>query len=327
MFRRHNGENSKGGDVMKTWASAIALVGLALSANSAAADQPLVGIVSISATEANNARYITGAQAAAKEIGWTVSVIDAAGNADQANAAIQNFAQRGAAVIVDMVFPFSSIGAGLDAAKAAKIPVVTWGGGLGSTVAATNGSGGPMVVPVDELMIKTMGGKGSVLELTYHTGEVCRNREVALDEALASQPNIKAVKNEVRIPGYFEDGAQYANAWLASHPAGGENLAIWGCWDDPSIGAIGSLRAQGRTDVKVYGVNGNAQALENIKKGFMTATAWQDSYTEGYNMVKLMPDIVKAGADWKPKAVEVPAVLVTSETIDKFLADHPNALQ
>ena len=103
-------------------------------------------------------------------------------------------------------------------------------------------------------------------------------------------------KNEVRIPGYFEDGAQYANAWLASHPAGSENLAIWGCWDDPAIGAIGALRAQNRDDVKVYGVNGNAQALENIKNGFMTATAWQDSFTEGYNMVKMLKEIKDAGA-------------------------------
>jgi ribose transport system substrate-binding protein len=312
---------------MKTLAISAALAALAFTAPPALADQPLVGIVSISANEANNARYITGAQAAAKEIGWQVSVIDAAGNADQANAAIQNFAQRGAAAIVDMVFPFSSIGAGLDAAKSAKIPVVTWGGGLGGGVAATNGSGGPMVVPVNDLMIKTMSGKGSVLALTYHTGEVCRNREVELDKALVSTPDIKVTKNEVRIPGYFEDGAQYANAWLASHPAGKENLAIWGCWDDPAIGAIGSLRAQNRTDVKVYGVNGNAQALENIKKAFMTATAWQDSYTEGRNMIALLPEIVKAGASWTPKAVEVPAILVTSDNIDKFLADHPAALQ
>ena len=292
-----------------------------------AADQPLVGIVSISATEANNARYIAGAQSAAKDIGWQVSVVDAAGNADQANAAIQNFVQRGAAAIVDMVFPYTSIGAGLAAAKAANIPVVTWGGGLGGSVAATNGSGGPMTVPVNELLIKNIDGKGSLLELTYHTGEVCRNREIELDNALKSHPDIKATKNEVRIPGYFEDGAQYANAWLASHPAGRENLAIWGCWDDPSIGAIGALRSQNRNDVKVYGVNGNAQALEDIKKGLMTATAWQDSYTEGSNMVKLLPEIVKAGAGWTPKAVEVPAVLVSSENIDKFLADHPAALK
>ena len=304
-----------------------AALSFAAAAPALAADQQLVGIVSISATEANNARYIAGAQAAAKEIGWQVAVVDAAGNADQANAAIQNFAQRGAAAIVDMVFPSTSIGAGLAAAKAANIPVVTWGGGLGGSVAATNGSGGPMTVPVNDLMIKTMDGKGSLLELTYHTGEVCRNREIELDNALKSRPDIKATKNEVRIPGYFEDGAQYANAWLASHPAGKENLAIWGCWDDPSIGAIGALRSQGRNDVKVYGVNGNAQALEDIKKGLMRATAWQDSYTEGSNMIKLLPEIVKAGPGWTPKAVEVPAVLVSSENIDKFLADHPAALK
>jgi len=305
----------------------VAILSLTAAGPALAADQPLVGIVSISATEANNARYIAGAQAAAKELGWQVSVVDAAGNADQANAAIQNFAQRGAAAIVDMVFPYTSIGAGLAAAKAANIPVVTWGGGLGSSVAATNGSGGPMAVPIDDLLIKNLDGKGALLELTYHTGEVCRNREVELDNALKAHPDIKATKNEVRIPGYFEDGAQYANAWLASHPAGKDNLAIWGCWDDPAIGAIGALRSQGRTDVKVYGVNGNAQALEDIKKGLMTASAWQDSYTEGSNMIKLLPEIVKAGASWTPKAVEVPAVLVTKDTIDKFLADHPAALK
>src|SRR5262245_23786722 len=124
--------------------AAVAAIGLGM-APAWAEDAPLIGIVSISATEANNARYISGAEAAAKELGWQVSVIDAAGSADQANAAIQNFAQRGATAIVDMVFPFSSIGAGLDAAKSSNIPVVTWGGGLGGTVAATNGSGGPMV--------------------------------------------------------------------------------------------------------------------------------------------------------------------------------------
>jgi ribose transport system substrate-binding protein len=313
---------------MKRFVVSAAVAAIGLGALPAVAqDKPLVGIVSISATEANNARYISGAETAAKELGWEVSVIDAAGSADQANAAIQNFAQRGAAAIVDMVFPFSSIGAGLDAAKSANIPVVTWGGGLGSTVAATNGSGGPMVVPVNELMLKYLEGKGSLLALTYRTGEVCRNREVELDKALTAYPDIKVTKNEVRIPGYFEDGAQYANAWLAAHPAGDEKLAIWGCWDDPAIGAIGSLRAQGRDDVKVYGVNGNAQALENIKNGFMTATAWQDSYTEGYNMIKLLPEIQKAGADWQPKAVEVPAVLVTKETVEQFIAEHPDAIK
>ncbi len=313
---------------MRTSTLGFAVAALAVSGTLALAqDKPVIGIVSISATEANNVRYINGATKAADELGWTVSVVDAAGNADQANAAIQNFAQVGAIGIIDMVFPWSSIGAGLDAAGAANIPVVSWGGGLGSTVAATNGSGGPMAIPVVELMVENMGGKGSILALTYRTGEVCRNRETVMDEIVAKYPDITVTRNEVRIPGYFEDGAQYANAWLASHPADSEPLAIWGCWDDPAIGAIGSLRAQGRTDVQVYGINGNAQALENITNGFMTATAWQDSFSEGYNMVKMLEGIIAAGDAWAPVAAEVPAVLVTADSVADFTSMHPEALQ
>ena len=296
------------------------------AAPASAQDKPLLGIVSITATEANNARYIKGAEKAAAERGWEVAVIDAQGSADQANAGIQNFVQRKATAIVDMVFPVSSIGAGLAAADAAKIPVVTWGGGLGGSVIATNGSGGPMAVPIVEMMVAGLGGKGDVLALTYRTGEVCRNREIVMDEILAKNPDIKVTKNEVRIPGYFEDGAQYATAWLAAHPPGSGPLAIWGCWDDPSIGAISALRQQGRDDVLVYGINGNAQALENIQKGFMTATAWQDSFTEGYNMLGIIDEAIKAGDAWQPKAVEVPAVVVTKDTVDQFLKDHPDAI-
>ncbi|WMS43910.1 sugar ABC transporter substrate-binding protein [Acuticoccus sp. MNP-M23] len=306
---------------------AVAAIAATVAATGAHAQdgEKLLGIVSIAATEANNMRYISGAEAAAKELGWTVSVVDAAGSADQANSAIQNFVGRGADAVIDMVFPYSSIGAGLRAAADAGIPVVTWGGGLGSTVASTNGSGAPIAAPVIEKMLADLGGTGSILALTYRTGEVCRDRETLLDEQLENHPDITVTKNEVRIPGYFEDGAQYANAWLASHPPGDEKLAIWGCWDDPAIGAIGSLRQQGRTDVMVYGVNGNAQALENIKRGHMTATAWEDSYAEGSDMVKRLDEIIAAGDSWEPKAAEVPAVLVTQDNIDAFLKEHPDA--
>jgi ribose transport system substrate-binding protein len=305
----------------------LGALGLAAALGAATAqDKPLLGIVSISATEANNARYIKGAEKAAAERGWEVSVIDAQGSADQANAGMQNLAQRGVKAMVDMVFPVSSIGAGLAAADEAGIPVATWGGGLGGSVIATNGSGGPMAVPIVEMMVEDLGGKGDVLALTYRTGEVCRNREVVMDEILAAHPDIKVTKNEVRIPGYFEDGAQYATAWLALHPPGSGPLAIWGCWDDPSIGAISALRQAGRDDVKVYGINGNAQALENIQKGFMTATAWQDSFTEGYNMLGIIEEAIAAGAAWEPKAVEVTAVVVTKDNVEQFLKDHPEAI-
>ena len=107
---------------MRSIARGLVAASLALAASAAfAADKPVIGIVSISATEANNARYIQGAKKAAEELGYDVNVVDAAGSADQANAAIQNFAQLGVYAIVDMVFPFSSIGAGLDAEEVHEV--------------------------------------------------------------------------------------------------------------------------------------------------------------------------------------------------------------
>ncbi len=172
---------------MRTVAIGAAVGLIAAMGAAVAQDKPLLGIVSITATEANNARYIKGAKkAAAEKLAGKSRSIDAAGQRPtRPMPAIQNFVQRGAEAIVDMVFPVSSIGAGLAAADAAKIPVGTWGGGLGGSVIATNGSGGPMAVPIIEMMVDDLGGKGEVLALTYRTGEVCRNREVVMDEILA----------------------------------------------------------------------------------------------------------------------------------------------
>jgi ribose transport system substrate-binding protein len=194
-------------------------------------------------------------------------------------------------------------------------------------VAATNGTGGPLAEPMINMIVQDLGGQGALLELTYHTGQVCREREELADSILAKVPGIKVTKDEVHIPGFFQDGAQYATAWLAAHPKGSGNLAIWGCWDDPAVGAISALRQQVRTDVKVYGDNGNAQALDAIRRGYMTATAWQNSVAEGTRLVETLDEAIKAGASWQPKAVEVPPVVVTKANVADFVKQHPEAVQ
>ena len=286
----------------------------------------LLGIVSISPSEANNARFIAGAKTAAAAKGWDVTVIDAHGSADEANSAVQNLVQRKASAIVDMVFPVSSLGGGLSAAQRANIPVGTWGGGLGKGVVVTNGSGGPLADPIVKRMVADMGGTGAIQALTYRTGQVCREREEVFDKILSKYPGIKVTKNEVRIPGYLQDGAQFAGAWLASHPAGSGKLAIWGCWDDPAVGAISTLRQQNRKDVKVYGQNGNADALKNIKTGLMTATAYQNSAEEGADMVRQLDSAIKAGKSWKARAVEIPALVVDAKSLASFMKKFPDAM-
>ena len=301
---------------------ATAFAGVAL------AEEPVdIAVVAISATEANNARYIQGLQDAAAQRGWTVTVLDANGSNDNANAAFTNFIARGADYIIDMVFPATSLATGLNSAMSAGIPVLTWGGGLAQGVWFTNGSGGPTATDVIRKMCEDMGGEGDLLALTYHGGQVARDREAVLDQILSEYPNIKVTKSEVDIPGYIQDGMEYANAWLASRPEGEGNYAIWGSWDDPALGAISALKQMGRQDVKVYGQNGNADAIQAILDGWMTATSWEDGYGEGVAAIEAIEKMEQQGEAFEKGAYEYPAVVVTKESAAQFVAEHPEAIE
>ena len=306
--------------------TALATLTMAVAPISVLADEEKVDIavVSISAADSNNVRYIKGLEDGAEQYGYEVSVLDADGSTDKANSAFANFVSRGADVIVDMVFPATSIATGLKSAEDAGIPVVTWGGGMADGVWYTNGSGGPTATDVIKKMIEDMDGEGELLALTYHEGQVARDREAILDELLADYPDIEVTKNEVNIPGTLQNAMEYANAWLASRPADGTNYAVWGSWDDPALGAISTLKQMGRTDVKVYGQNGNADALQAILDGTMTATSWQSGYDEG---IAAIHEILEKGEEFEKTEEVVPVVVVTADNIEKFIEEHPETME
>lgn len=309
--------------------TALATLTMAVAPISVLADEEKVDIavVSISAADSNNVRYIEGLEDGAEKYGYEVSVLDADGSTDKANSAFANFVSRGADVIVDMVFPATSIATGLKSAEDAGIPVVTWGGGMADGVWYTNGSGGPTATDVIKKMIEDMDGEGELLALTYHEGQVARDREAILDELLADYPDIEVTKNEVNISGTLQNAMEYANAWLASRPADGTNYAVWGSWDDPALGAISTLKQMGRTDVKVYGQNGNADALQAILDGTMTATSWQSGYDEGIAAMEAIHEILEKGEEFEKTEEVVPVVVVTADNIEEFIEEHPETME
>lgn len=316
--------------LMTVAALAVAVLGLSSCAADAGTpaedDQKRLGIIAIVATDALNAAMIAGATAAAEEAGWTVNVTDAQGSLDQANAAMVTYSttQPMDAIVVS-AFASSSIGAGLAASKAAGIPVVTWGGELVDGIVAASSA---LPVGYDSInnMLDDFGTEGKVLALTYHTGILCLYRGVAFDEVISKEPGITVTHNEVAIPGQVDDGNAFTAAWLAANPEGSGPLAIWGAWDEPAMGALAAIAQAGRTDVKVYSINGAPNALQAVKDGTMQQIIWQDGYTEGQELFTAAAESIEAGDSWEQKTIDVPGVLVTSETIDDFLAEHPDAL-
>jgi ribose transport system substrate-binding protein len=289
--------------------------------SSSSSSDKLLGIVSIASGIDMNDNATKGAMDAAEAAGWKVEVVDAQGDASKANAAITNFVNKGADAIITHVFPATVLGSGLAAADAAGIPVASWGGGTGPGIVLDTVT--PLGGPSAETMVADMGGKGSILALTYHGGQLCIDREAALDKVLAGHPDIKVTKEEVTIPGFLQDGAKYANTWLASHRAGSGSLAIWGCWDDPTLGAISSLKQQNRTDVLTYGIQGSKTAIAAISDGSLTATAFEDGSSEGKVMFETLLEAIKAGHSWKPKTLNMTGEIVKKADVEAFLKAHP----
>jgi ribose transport system substrate-binding protein len=283
-----------------------------------------IGIVKFASSDQTSEQAIAGFRDYAKKQGWETSAVDPQGAVDKANGSMQDFVQKKVDLIVTAVFDSSTLTAGAQAAKAAGIPVVSISGGTADGITANLDAGVSNGKPVAEQLVTDLEGKGEVLVLGYKSGLPCIGREEALNDALKST-DITTTRNEVPIPGQVEASTQFAQAWLAKHPKGSGPLAVWGCFDDPALGAISAIKSAGRDDVLVYGVNGQPGAINAIDAGDMRATVYLLATEAGENFAKLVPEFVDGGVDAEPREVDLTNVLVTTDTIKDFLVEYPNA--
>jgi ribose transport system substrate-binding protein len=285
----------------------------------------VIGLVPFSSADPTSNQAMVGIQDVAKKYGWETSLIDAQGSADQAISAIQNLIQKDVDIIITTVFPAESLAGGVLAAQEAGIPVGSLGGGVGDGVQADWDVGTEQGVLLAQKIIADTGGEGKLLALGYSPGLPCRQREAGLDAALVDA-NMDKSRQEVEIPGQVESGTKFTEGWLAANSAdSATQFTIWGCFDDPAIGAISALKQAGRDDVRVYGLNGTPQALDAIRSGDMAATVWINAYGAGTDMGEAIPQIVAAGVNGGPLQASAPSVLVDLETLDAFLAEYPDA--
>jgi ribose transport system substrate-binding protein len=174
-------------------------------------------------------------------------------------------------------------------------------------------------------IVSDMGGKGDLLVFGYKPGLPCVEREQQVAQAIDGT-QIQTQREEVPVPGQVEAGVKLTQAWLANHPGRGDELAVWGCFEDPALGALAALKQSGRDDVRVYGVNGSPPAIKAIRDGEMEGTVYLDAFRAGRQAAERTPDYVEAGTSATPKTVPLPSVLVTKANVDDFLAKHPEAL-
>jgi ribose transport system substrate-binding protein len=199
--------------------------------------------------------------------GWTVEVVDTAGDRGALASRIEDLtAKKVAAIVLVSVNP-EHVQAQVDKAAAAGIPVVTIDGARNKSVLLNVTSDDyALGKAMTEFLFGAIGRKGKIVRLFYSAHPRVRQRGVALDDALKANPDVTEIaKHEVQVPGQVEDSRSAMDAILLSNPSADAINAVWAAWDEPGIGAKLSIEAAGRKGIVIAGIDGNPQAIDLIK--------------------------------------------------------------
>lgn len=111
-----------------------------------------------------------------------------------------------------------------------------------------------------------------------------------------------------------DQGMSLTENWLTAY---GDDLnGILANNDEMALGAVEALRAAGRDDVYVMGVDAIPDALVAVEAGSLVATVLQDSVGQGRGGAEVIHGVLM-GETWEP-VTWIPFVLITQENLADF---------
>ncbi|OLP54979.1 sugar ABC transporter substrate-binding protein [Rhizobium rhizosphaerae] len=302
-----------------------------------AAAQLLLGAISAHATNiawvhANAAaqseqRVKAGFDAWLKSSGkdWNVSVLDSGGSGERTASNLQDAASRGVDAIIITMADLRASRAALDAAVAAKIPIVTVDSGyVPGVLADITTNNWAMSADVSPYLLNELGGKGNIIFLRMAEHHGTRKRGDVMATILKEYPDIKVLaEHNIKYTAFFEDTTSTMQDYASRF--GDQINAVWAPWDEPAQASINALKAAGLSNVKVIGIDGHPSAIAEVCKpdGMMIATVSQPFEKMGAQAGEWIEDIVVKKEDpakvIPSKTVYLDAPLVTKQNCKDFL--------
>ena len=288
----------------------------ALGAGAALAAGEKIAVITPYLSQPGTQFYVEAFEARAKELGWEVNVIDTQGDVAAVISRIEDVVAQGVNGIVINVDP-SQIGAGLDAAAAATIPVVGMDAGADARIKANVTSNGYEMAAVTSVYIANrIGGAGGVVMFTFDAFPPVQVRGVIADAVFKNYPDIKVLDRITPdvSDGGIADSRAKMEALLAANPEPGSIKAVWAAWDQPALGALQAIEAAGRQNegIVITGIDANPQARDaSAAGGNFEASVPQDFTGIGSTAADTMARVL-GGEVLKANVIYVPTQLVTS---------------
>ncbi|WP_067922877.1 D-ribose ABC transporter substrate-binding protein [Alicyclobacillus shizuokensis] len=165
-------------------------------------------------------------------------------------------------------------------ANNANIPVITLdrtvtGAKVTTYIASDNVKAGKMAA--DEL-IKALGGKGSVVELQGQIGTSSeREREQGFDQEIKKASGIQVV---ARQAANFDrnEALNVMQNLLQAYPT---VKGVFAQNDEMALGALKAIEQSGKSGIRIVGIDGEAEAVNDVNKGLLYADIAQQPEREG----------------------------------------------
>ncbi|MGA0715708.1 MAG: substrate-binding domain-containing protein [Gemmobacter sp.] len=263
--------------------------------------------------------YVDGFSARAAELGWTVNVIDTAGDVAAVISRIEDVVTQGVDAIVINVDP-AQIGAGLKTAADAGVPVVGMDAGSDPLVAANITSNGyAMAAETAVYVANRIGGAGKVVMFTFDPFPPVQVRGAIADAVFGNFPDIEVIDRITPdvSDGGIADSRARMEALLAANPAPGSISAVWAAWDQPALGALQAIEAAGRQGegIVITGIDANPQAREaSAAGGNFEASVAQDFDGIGRTTADTVARLI-AGETLVQRVIYVPTKLITAANV------------
>ncbi len=263
--------------------------------------------------------YVEAFQEKAKANGWDVNVVDTKGDVAAVISRLEDAANQKPAAIVINVDP-SQVTAGLEAAKAAGIPVFGMDAGA-SPLLVTNvtSNGYSMAADTAAYVSNRINGKGNVIMFIFEAFPPVQQRGIIADTIFKNNPGIKVIDHvtpDVKDGGIADSRAKM-EAILAAHPEKGSISAVWAAWDQPALGALQAIEAAGRggEGIVITGIDANPEARAAIAKaGNFEASMAQDFKGIGAKVAEYVKRKL-SGEAIKQSVIYVPTRLITSANV------------
>jgi ribose transport system substrate-binding protein len=264
-------------------------------------------------------------QAAGEAQGWTVNVIDTAGDVAAAVSRLEDVAAQGVDAIVINVDP-AQVSAGIEAAVAAGIPVFGMDAGADANLVTNVTSNGyAMASETATYVADRLNGAGRVVMFTFDPYPPVQKRGIIADAIFANNPDIEVIDRVTPdvTDGGIADSRARMEAILAANPEPGSINAVWAAWDQPALGALQAIEAAGREGegIIIVGIDANPQALDAIAAGgSFEASVAQDFTGIGGTVADAVARHL-AGETITQGVIYVPTVLVTAANVADFLSE------